>query len=57
MGMFRAAMFERMPAAREGVVRLHEVRKKCDHCGWLNIFHPPENSALTPSRRDITLKS
>ena len=59
VGMFKASLFERMPAARAGVVRLHEVRKKCTHCGWINVFHPqPEApSSLTPTWRDVTLKS
>jgi phage FluMu protein Com len=55
VAMFKASLFERMPAAREGIVRLHEVRKKCDHCGWINIFHPP-GPAETPAWRNISLK-
>ena len=59
VGMFKASLFDRMPAPRDNVVRLHEVKKKCSHCGWVMVFHPQtqENSALTPSWRDITVKS
>lgn len=40
VAMFKRSLLERIPAARERAVRLHEVRRLCEHCGWINIFHP-----------------
>lgn len=33
-----------------------EKRHRCRSCGFVNIFHPVENSLLTPSWRTVNLK-
>jgi hypothetical protein len=47
-----------------GQVHPAEHRQRCRACGWVNIFVPSapsaaaqRNSLLTPSWRDVTLKS
>jgi hypothetical protein len=34
VGLFKASEFGRVPAEGE------EVRRRCKHCGWVNIFRP-----------------
>lgn len=46
VAMFKASLFGRLPAAAEG-----EVRRRCAHCGWVNVFHP-----LTGSRERHTVE-
>lgn len=35
VALFKASLFGRVPAAHTG-----EVRKRCQSCGWVNVFHP-----------------
>lgn len=57
---FKPSLFQR------SLDQLHpdERRHRCRACGWVNIFVPSapsaadqQNSLLTPSWRDVTLKS
>jgi hypothetical protein len=57
---FKPSLFER------SLDQIHpeERRHRCRSCGWVNVFVPSapvaaeqRNSLLTPSWRDVTLKS
>ncbi len=48
------AIFKASSAGRLIPSRTDEVRKRCRHCGWVNVFHPEKS----PSRamRDMEFK-
>ncbi len=44
VALFKASAAGRLVASHDD-----EVRKRCRHCGWVNVFHP-EKSASRGSR-------